>query len=420
MDTAAATADPVVTAVAGLGGYAGQIIDRLLLAEGAADHPPRLSAVTSSDPGRHPDLVARLEKRGVAICSDYASLLAREDVEAVWLPVPIDLHLPFVEQALGAGKAVMCEKPVAGTVDECDRMIALRDRYGLPVNIGYQSMYDPASLWLKRRLLAGAIGRVVSATVHAVWPRDTSYYGRASWAGRLRRNGSWVLDSPLQNAFNHFPNLMLFLLGRTEEVSAVPEAVEAEAYRVHDIESYDTISVRLRLDTGAEAIVLLTHAGQVRRDPFIQITGEEGTASWQFDREARVQPESGTPEIVPVLDVWAQRDSMIAAFDRGVRGAADPDRMVATLEHGRAILVAVNGVAEAAPVHPVPAGCYRTVVQSGGAELRVIPRIDEVFARCVRTGQMLHESGEFPWTVPGRSADLSGYDHFSRPYGWEG
>lgn len=415
MSGGGAPVEPIATAVAGLGGYAGQIIDRLLLAERVADHPPRLVAVTSSHPDRHGDLVRRLEERGVEICPDYEALLARADVEAVWLPVPIDLHLPFVEAALEAGKAVMCEKPAAGTVDECDRMIAARDRHRLPVFIGYQSMYDPTSLWLKRRLVAGAVGRITTATVQGVWPRDTSYYGRASWAGRLKRGRTWVLDSPLQNAFNHFPNLALFLLGPSVGESAVPVAVEAELYRAYDIENYDTVSLRLTLDGGATVLILLTHAGRERCDPSIQISGERGTASWHFDGESTVQPHHGDGDVVAVLDVWRQRDAMIAAFDRRVRHAPDPDRMAASLEHARAILVAVNGASEAAPVCPIRREHYETVEREDGAELRAVPGIEETFERCARRGTMLHESGELAWTVPGRVEELTGYDHFAGP-----
>jgi predicted dehydrogenase len=270
-------------------------------------------------------------------------------VEAVWLPVPIDLHLPFVKQALKSGKAVMCEKPVTGTVDECDRMIESRDRHGLPLFIGYQSMYDPATLSLKGRILAGDLGRISSTTLHAVWPRDSAYYGRAAWAGHFQRNGSWVLDSPLQNAFNHFVNLALFLLGPSVDESAVPVSVEAELYRINDIENYDTLSLRLTVGGGATVLILLTHAGGVGRDPVIRLAGERGTGTWRFDGEITLRPDAGEEEIGGVLDVDAQRDSMIAGFDRRVRGTPDPDRTAATLEHARATLVAVNGASEAAP-----------------------------------------------------------------------
>jgi len=408
--------NPIGMAVVGLGGYGGRIIERILEAASGDDHPPRLVAVTSSNPARHREAVGRLEGLGVAICSDLDDLLECEDVEAVWLPVPIELHRPFMDRTLAAGKAVMCEKPVSGSVDDCDLMIASRNRHGLPAAIGYQSIYDPATLALKRRILAGDLGRVISICLQGVWPRGSTYYHRAPWAGRLQSNGVWILDSAFQNAFNHFPNLGLFIAGPTPEESAVPVGVEAELYRVNEIETYDTASIRMTLDTGATFLVLITHAAVEPRDPTIIFTGERGTATWRFNGEITFQRPGSTDAPMPVLDVESQRRTMVSAFNRRVRHTPDPTRAVATLEQARATLVAVNGVTEAAPVHTVPAAHVRIVDGADGSVTRTIPGIAGLFDRCVRRGQMLHEVGEAEWSVPALAKDLTGYRHFAGPH----
>jgi len=407
---------PVGIGVVGLGGYGGRIIDTILEAARRDDHPPRLVAVTSSNPARHSEALRRLEDLGVGICSSFDDLLARSDVEAVWLPIPIDLHRPFMDRALAAGKAVMCEKPVAGSIDDCDLMIESRDRHGLPVAIGYQSIYDPATLALKRRVLGGELGRISSIVLHGIWPRDSGYYGRADWAGRLQRNGSWILDSPFQNALNHFPNLALFIAGPTRETSAVPVFVEAELYRANDIETYDTASIRLTLDTGATLLVLITHASDQPRNPTIRFVGDRGTATWNFDETITVDHSEGT-DTIDVLDVEAQRVTMVAAFDRLVRGVHDPTRAVATLETSRATLVAVDGVTEAAPTHPVPSRHVREVGTARGATIRTIDGIAELVDHCAATGEMFHEAGLAEWTTAARGKDLAGYRHFAEPYG---
>src|SRR5688500_7814725 len=123
-------------------------------------------------------------------------------------------------------------------------MIAARDRTGLPVAIGFQDMYQPSVAVLKQRLVAGEFGRVLGARVIGCWPRSERYFGRNDWAGRLRRDGRWVLDSPVSNALAHFLHLALFLLGPTREQSAKPTAVAAELYRANRIENYDTCTMR--------------------------------------------------------------------------------------------------------------------------------------------------------------------------------
>ena len=411
---------PVTTAVVGMGGYAARILDLLLRQEESPDHPPRVVAVTSSAPGRHPELAARLQAHGIAIVPTYEALLAREDVEAVWLPVPIDLHLPFLQQALAAGKPVLCEKPVAGCVDDCDRMIAMRDARLLPVAIGYQDIYEPATTTLKRRILAGDLGAITSVTLHGVWPRDSVYFGRADWSGRLRRNGVWVLDSPVQNALNHFINLTLFLLGPAPGESAAPVAVEAELYRANDIENYDTASLRLRLDCGTTFLVLVTHAAARPVHPVIRLKGEAGWAEWRFDGDITVQRHGGSAETIPHPAAEVARAAMVARFNRLVRGVPDPDRAVASLEVARAPLIAVNGTSEAAPVVDIPAELVSVVEGAGGATTRVVAGMEDLVIRCAADGLMFHESGLAGWTVPAGRRDLAGYDHFVGPFGWPG
>jgi predicted dehydrogenase len=407
---------PVATAVVGMGGYAARILDLLLRQEESPDYPPRVVAVTSSAPERHAELAARLTARGIAIVPTFEALLAREDVEAVWLPVPIDLHLPFLQQTLAAGKPALCEKPAAGCVDDCDRMIEMRDAQPLPVAIGYQDIYEPSTTTLKRRILTGDFGAITSVTLHGVWPRDSAYYGRADWSGRLQRNGVWVLDSPVQNALNHFINLTLFLLGPTPTQSARPGSVEAELYRANDIENYDTASLRLGLDGGATFLVLVTHAAARTIHPVIRLQGEAGWAEWRFDGDITVQLGGRPPETIPHPAAEVARAAMVARFNRLVRGAPDPDRAVATLETSREPLVVVNGTSEAAPVVDIPAPLISVVEGAGGATTRVVAGMEDLVTRCASDGLMFHESGLADWTVPAGRRELTGYDHFAGPF----
>lgn len=411
---------PVATAVTGMGGYAGRIINLLLGAEVGADHPPRLVAVTSSNPDRHPEMAEQLRSRGIAIEPSLDALLARDDVEAVWLPVPIDLHLPFSRRVMEAGKAVLCEKPVAGSVDDCDAMIAERDRHGLPLAIGYQDIWAPSTTALKQRILDGRLGRITSVTVHAVWPRDSKYYGRADWSGRLKRNGVWVLDSPVQNAMNHFINLALFLLGPSPAESAGVRRIEAELYRAREIENYDTASLRLHLEGGPACLVLLTHAAATTVHPTIRIDGDAGTAVWRFNGPITWEAKGGAAEVVAEPTADGARAAMVSRFNRLVRGVPDPSRAVATLEVARAPLVAVNGASEAAPVRTIPVSHQEVLTAADGATTVTVPGIEELLAYCAAEGCLLHESGRADWTGPAGDCDLAGYRHFAGPYGSAG
>ncbi|MGN6676069.1 MAG: Gfo/Idh/MocA family protein [Thermomicrobiales bacterium] len=403
---------PVAIGSVGLGGYAGTIC-RLLEEQSHGDNPPvRLLAVYEPDVATHGDRLQALRAAGVQTPGSYEELLALP-IEAVWLPVPIELHRPFTEQALAAGKTVMCEKPVVGSVDDLALLRAARDRAGLPLAVGFQDMYDPATHIVKQRLLAGALGTIQSATLLACWPRGRKYFTRNAWAGRLRRNDTWVLDSPLSNALSHYVNLLLFWLGATPAAPATPVSVAAELYRANDIENFDTCSLRVQLAGGATMLVLLTHACQETINPLITITGDGGTLETVHQQHVTLRDRQGQVSEEILLSTQL-RPEMVRRFAGRVRGVLD-DSAIATLEEAEAHLIVVNGTAEAAPVQPFPAGVVTTVSGRDGDTIRAVPGIEQVFTACARQGQLPSESGLVAWSVPPGQRDLSGYHHFAGP-----
>lgn len=399
--------------VAGLGGYARTIIN-LVLEDGPTTKPAvDLAAVCDPDLAGHDEIVETLKSRGVGVYDTYEQMLGHAGLEAVWLPVPIDLHVPFAKSALAAGKAVMIEKPVAGTIDELDELIAARDAAGRPVLIGFQDVYDSVTLPLKRRLLAGELGRVQRATVYGCWPRDTDYFGRAAWAGAVKRGDTWVLDSPVNNAMAHYVNIVLFLLGGEESISATPIQLEAELYRAAKIENYDTASIRVALDRGTHGhgvdfLIQLTHACEQQIGPVIDIHTDRGGVRWT------------TPDLSVTIDGQTQtlprngrmRRNMLECFAQVVRGLDHPQRMSATLEVARAHALVVNGASQATAVTPIPETHVEAVPRESATVYRV-PGIEDVFAQCAADGQMLHESGHLPFTRPPGTLDLRGYKHFA-------
>src|SRR5215208_491673 len=114
---------PVRFGVAGLGGFASYVTDRLL-DQHRLPHPSA-QLVAACDPNLNQFAARAQELRGydATIVDNLTELLAL-DIDAIWLPVPIDLHRPFTEAALAAGKAVLCEKPAAGSVDDVFAMMA--------------------------------------------------------------------------------------------------------------------------------------------------------------------------------------------------------------------------------------------------------------------------------------------------------
>jgi len=404
------TDTPIKLAIAGAGGFA-EFISDLALREGENCQPRvQLVGVAEPDTTTHAARLASLRQRGVRTTPNFDELLADPAIEAVWLPLPIHLHRPFAERALAAGKAVMTEKPVAGAVQDVDAMIAARDRAGKPAAVGFQHVYDPATALLKRWLIEGRIGTIRHATLHACWPRAVQYFQRNRWAGRCRLDGQWVMDSPANNALSHFVNLALFMLGPSLAESAPPQRIEAELYRAHAVENFDTISARAHLAGGVTLLALMTHACAQRVGPILRIEGTHGSLAWSYE-QIEVTSRGTTERIVGEVD---SSKHMLERFARLVRGLPDERRLVSTLETARAQVLLVNAASEATPIVPVLPAQIRRFDQDGFTWV-AIEKIEEVMTQCAARQQMLHESGQLPFTRPSGSLETRDYRQFAGP-----
>lgn len=97
----------------------------------------------------------------------WRELLADAEVEAVYIATPVSLHAEQTIAAAEAGKHVLCEKPMALSVAECDRMIAACAANGVKLGIAYYRHFYPVLQRVKEILAAGTIGVPVLAQVNA-------------------------------------------------------------------------------------------------------------------------------------------------------------------------------------------------------------------------------------------------------------
>ena len=90
----------------------------------------------------------------------YDELLADEAVQAVYIPLPNDLHLPWVKKALEAGKHVLCEKPLAMNAAEAKEMFETAKKNGVLLMEAYAYLHSPFMESLKQDIAGGVIGDV--------------------------------------------------------------------------------------------------------------------------------------------------------------------------------------------------------------------------------------------------------------------
>jgi len=400
---------PVRIACVGIGGFGKYVCETLLKCGESNPELVHFVAACEKDLEANAEWAQTLRGKGVSIYGDFDSMLETE-FDAVWLPLPIHLHQSFTEKALEAGKAVLCEKPAAGSIDEIDAMIQARDRAKLPVLIGFQDIYLPSTAVLKQQILDGEVGNIQYITVHACWPRDDDYYSRTSWAGRLRHSNRWILDSPANNALSHFITLALFLNGPSLTDAALPVGVEAELYRARDIQSFDTCSLKIDCDNQVPVYVHLTHACKECSDPVITVFGDKGRAI-RASHAVRIEDKAGLAQERPTEKT---RESMIERFAHAVRGNGQASHPLATLEVARGQLQVINAAMEACPIVDVAETDLYRPIEGGPIAIR---GIEQLFTQLAEKPTMLHTSGLAHWSQPARRMDLSGYTHFKGPAG---
>lgn len=387
---------PLRLGCVGLAGYA-EAMSGVVLEHGGSTSPP-VELVAAAGPeaaGGHPR-VAELEGHGVRVFAELDAMLSEAELDAAWVLAPIHLHEPLTRRCLDAGLHVLCEKPAAGSVVEVESMIEQRDAAGRVLLIGFQDVYDPSLLKLKRRMLEGRLGELKRISVHGCWPRGESYFTRNNWAGRLTVDGRPVYDSPLNNALSHYAHVGLFLAGTEMGTATRLASGEVELYRAADIESFDTVLIRGRTDTGVEMSIGFTHAAASNVGPRIEIEMSRGHAVRLQTYSIWQPPEGDAEEIKPSRPM---RVEMLEHFTRRCLAQDVGDQPGGRLEMAREHTRLVESVHHAASIVPVPDDAIEPVDSKQGT-VRTIPGIEDTLLDAVRRGGSLHDTGRYPWSKP--------------------
>ncbi|MDR1730839.1 MAG: Gfo/Idh/MocA family oxidoreductase [Synergistaceae bacterium] len=198
---------------------------------------------------------ALIEKKGLrkaAAYGDIDAVLARDDIDAVFICLPPDVHASVAIRALNAGKHVLVEKPMAASLQECDAMIeAAAAAKGKILSPVAQNRFRTPNARVKRMIRSGDAGRVLYATVNSLWWRGGNYYD-IWWRGTWEKECGGCFTS---HAVHHI-DLLLWMLGKPERVTAVIANVG------HDNSECEDLGVAILEYTGMLAQIsasLVTH-----------------------------------------------------------------------------------------------------------------------------------------------------------------
>ncbi|UUX34794.1 Gfo/Idh/MocA family protein [Fundicoccus culcitae] len=139
---------------------------------------------------------------------DYQALLDDQAVDAVYIALPHLLHYEWIEKAILAGKAVLCEKPATMNVEEMTRVKALADKHQVFFMEAMKSRFTPAYQAAKASVLAGDIGEIEGITTslcRVFLEEEATYHYEADQGGCLLDMGIYnaafiedFIDGPLQ------------------------------------------------------------------------------------------------------------------------------------------------------------------------------------------------------------------------------
>lgn len=205
---------------------------------------------------------------GVPWFSDYARMLREAPSDAVTIATPSGLHPQHGMAAARAGKHVICEKPMATSLQGADELVRACDDAKVQLFVVKQNRLNPSIQLLRRAVDKGRFGRIYVASTTVWWARPQEYYDQAPWRGTWEFDGGAIL-----NQASHYVDLLQWLVGPVESVMA------RTATLARKIEAEDTGIAVLRFRSGALGSIQVTMLTYPRNlEGSITILGEKGAA----------------------------------------------------------------------------------------------------------------------------------------------
>ena len=164
------------------------------------------------------------------VYDDHQKILPRTDIDLVDVCTPPYVHASISINSLRSGKNVVCEKPMAASLEECDAMIRARDESGKKLSIIAQNRFRQPIANLKAMLDSGIAGPVRSVQVDSFWWRGHSYYD-LWWRGTWEKEGG---GCTLNHAVHHI-DMLAWMMGLPQKVTSVLANVAHDNAEVEDL-----------------------------------------------------------------------------------------------------------------------------------------------------------------------------------------
>jgi predicted dehydrogenase len=258
-------------------GFMGEVHARAIRAAGGV-----VARVAASTPERSAAAAARLGAEGPAETAE--ALLTADDVDVVHVCTPNSLHVPVAEQALAAGKPVVCEKPLATTVEDARRLTTAATQAAVVATVPFVYRFYGTVREARARIAAGEAGPL--RLLHGTYLQD--------WLSKADES-NWRVDPALGGASRafgdigvHWCDLMEFVTGhRVTRLTARMVTTfdrRPSASGEAAVGTEDAATALFETDRGAAGSVVISQVSPGRKNRlWFSFDGAE--ASYSFDQE---------------------------------------------------------------------------------------------------------------------------------------
>lgn len=219
------------------------------------------------------------EKQIEVLTNDYHELLADPEIQAVFICSPTNTHATIIKEAALAGKDIFCEKPVSLSVEETEEALAVVEKSGVKLQIGFNRRYD---LNFRKIQIIVKEGRIGQPHILRITSRDPEPPG----VDYVKASGGLFMDMMI-----HDFDMARYITGsEVVEVSAAGAVlVDPEIGEAGDV---DTAIVTLKFANGALGVIDNSRQAVYGYDQRLEIFGDKGAAQADNNRATNVEVSS--------------------------------------------------------------------------------------------------------------------------------
>jgi predicted dehydrogenase len=257
--------------------------------QGLLEFPERCKIVALCDiyPEKAQAMKEKYKIEDCEIFDNHKSMLESDiKIDVVHVCTPPYVHSSISIDSMNAGCNVLCEKPLAASIEECDEMLAAEKKNNVVLGAIAQNRFRNGVYKLKKLLDSGLAGKLCFAEVESAWWRAHSYYD-LWWRGTWEKEGG----GPTLNHAVHHIDMLNWMMGcePTEVIAMLSNVMHDNA----EVEDISVACVRYKDNTMARILSSVVHHGE---EQGISLQCEKAKIAVPFDVKAEIGQANGFPK----------------------------------------------------------------------------------------------------------------------------